>query len=189
MFDVRINLRFDVRINLRFDVCLPLPLPRLASVTSEYPITKAQYPMSKVKRALRGEQAGRTTDNSFAWPGVEPSYLSKERTGAGWLQMAVARGTTRAVRALSFKRNLRKSPLAWMPNQKRGDWLKNFPSRIDISAVMDRRPSTISLTVRGETPSPRASAFCDRPSGLRYSSRRISPGVIGFMGISYSVMG
>ena len=40
--DVRINLRLDVRINLRFDVCLPLPLPRLASVTSEYPITKAQ---------------------------------------------------------------------------------------------------------------------------------------------------
>ncbi len=54
---------FDVRINLRFDVCLPLPLPRLASVTSEYPITQAQYPMSKVKRALRGAQAGRTTDH------------------------------------------------------------------------------------------------------------------------------
>ena len=96
--------------------------------------------------------------------------------------MAAARGITRAVRDFSFKRNLRKSQLAWMPNQKRGDWLKNFPSRIDISAVMDRRPSTISLTVRGETPSPRASAFCDKPSGLRYSSRRISPGVIGFMG-------
>ena len=42
-----------------------------------------------------------------------------------------------------------------------------------------RRAWTISLIVCGLTPKARARAFCEMPRGVRYSSRRISPGVIG----------
>ena len=58
------------------------------------------------------------------------------------------------------------------------------------SGVMERLPSTISLITRGTTPTSRAMAFCEIPLGLRYSSSRILPGVIGsFMFIFSNVIG
>ncbi len=58
--------------------------------------------------------------------------------------------------------------------------------------VIERLPSTISLIALGGTPMALAMAFCEMPSGLRYSSKRISPAVMGvivfFMGIMYHVI-
>ena len=55
--------------------------------------------------------------------------------------------------------------------------------------VMDRRAWMISLIARGATPMARAMAFWEMPMGMRYSSNRISPGVIGgFIGITYNVI-
>ena len=60
---------------------------------------------------------------------------------------------------------------------------------MDMEGVMERLPWTISLTARGATPMARAIAFWEMPMGARYSSRRISPGVIGwFMAITYCVI-
>lgn len=59
-----------------------------------------------------------------------------------------------------------------------------------MDGVIERRPRTISFTARGGTPIARAIAFCEMLMGFKYSSRRISPGVIGgFMAITCSVMG
>ena len=49
---------------------------------------------------------------------------------------------------------------------------------MDMAGVIDRLPCTISLIARGATPIARAMAFWEIPIGLRYSSNRISPGVI-----------
>ena len=74
--------------------------------------------------------------------------------------------------------------------QKSGDCSKKAPKRIDIAGVMERRPSTISFTARGGTPIARAMAFWEIFIGLRYSSKRISPGVTGgFMVVTCSVIG
>lgn len=60
---------------------------------------------------------------------------------------------------------------------------------MDMAGVMARLPSTISLIARGGTPMARAMAFCEMPRGCKYSSNRISPGVIGlFMAVTYGVM-
>lgn len=95
--------------------------------------------------------------------------------------------------AVSFCRSLaraRKSHSTWMACQNSADWPKNAPNRMDMAGVMERRAWMISLMARGATPMARAMAFWDMPMGSRYSSRRISPGVMGgFMTITYSVMG
>lgn len=55
--------------------------------------------------------------------------------------------------------------------------------------VMERLPWTISLMARGATPMARAMAFWEMPMGVIYSSRRISPRVIGFfMAMTYGVI-
>ena len=95
------------------------------------------------------------------------------------------KGRTLAVSIRSFFLRRRKSQLLWIRNQNSEVCPKNLPNLMDISGVMDRLPSTISLIARGETPIARPSAFCESDSGTRYSSRRISPGVTGF--IYYSV--
>ena len=70
------------------------------------------------------------------------------------------------------------------------DCPKNAPKRMDVAGVMERLPRTISLIARGATPIARAIAFCEIPVGLRYSSSKISPGVIGsFTLIFYNVIG
>lgn len=51
--------------------------------------------------------------------------------------------------------------------------------RADLAGVIARRLRTISLTAQGCTPIARAMAFWEIPIGNGYSSRRISPGVIG----------
>ena len=50
---------------------------------------------------------------------------------------------------------------------------------MDMTGVIERCPSTISLIERGATPMARAMAFCEIPIGVRYSSSRISPGMMG----------
>lgn len=83
-----------------------------------------------------------------------------------------------------------KSHSTWIPCQNWSDWLKNAPKRIDMDGVIDRRPCTISLIARGATPIARAMAFCEIPIGLRYSSSRISPGVMEpFIVIYYNITG
>lgn len=83
----------------------------------------------------------------------------------------------------------RKSHSFCSPYQKSSDWPKKAPKRIDMAGVIERRPSTISLTARGGTRMARPMAFCEMPIGLRYSSKRISPGVIGgFKAVMYRVI-
>ena len=60
-------------------------------------------------------------------------------------------GVTRAVSWASRGFRRRESQLAWIPNQNRADRPKNRPNRIDISAVIDRRPSTISVLLSYES--------------------------------------
>lgn len=89
-----------------------------------------------------------------------------------------------------FPARLRKSHSIWIPRPNASDCPKNAPKRMDVAGVMERLPRTISLIARGATPISRAIAFCEIPRGLRYSSSKISPGVIGsFMFIFYNVIG
>ena len=91
---------------------------------------------------------------------------------------------------LRLRVRARKSHSTWMPCQKVSDWPKKAPKRMDMDGVMERLPSTISLIARGGTPMARAMAFWEIPMGWRYSSRRISPGVMEcFMAVTYGVMG
>ena len=66
----------------------------------------------------------------------------------------------------------RKSQVVWMLNQNCGLCLKNLPSLSDISGVIERRPSTISLILRGLTPKARPSAFCEPKRSEDGSPRR-----------------
>ena len=85
---------------------------------------------------------------------------------------------------------LRKSHSTCSPCQNSSDCPKKAPNLIDMAGVIERLPWTISLMARGETPIARAIAFWEIPIGFRYSSRSISPGVIGLsMPIAYNVMG
>ena len=103
--------------------------------------------------------------------------------------MAVA-GEMSLMSSWRFPLRARKSHSTWMPCQNVSDWLKKAPKRIDMVGVMERLPRTISLMALGGTPIALAMAFCEMPNGFRYSSRRISPAVIGsFMGITYHVIG
>jgi hypothetical protein len=52
---------------------------------------------------------------------------------------------------------------------------------MEIAGVMARSPLTISAIVSGPTPIASAKALCEIPIGMRYSSDRISPAVIGFV--------
>jgi hypothetical protein len=88
-------------------------------------------------------------------------------------------GRIAAVRRLRSFASARKSHSIWRPYQKLSDCPKKAPKRIDMAGVIERLPRTISLTARGGTPIARAIAFWEIPMGLRYSSSRISPGVIG----------
>ena len=84
----------------------------------------------------------------------------------------------------------RKSHSTCMPCQNWSDWPKKAPKRIDMAGVIERLPCTISLIALGETPMARDMAFCEIPMGVRYSWRRISPGVMGgCMVIMYDVTG
>lgn len=61
-----------------------------------------------------------------------------------------------------------------------------------MAGVIERRPKTISLMARGETPMALAKAFCETSIGIRYSSKRISPGVMSvfiLILITYNVIG
>ena len=91
--------------------------------------------------------------------------------------------------SLFFSRvSLRKSHSTWSPCQNSSDRLKNAPKRMDIAGVIERLAWTILLITRGATPMARAMASCEIPIGLRYSSSRISPGVIGLsMSISSGI--
>lgn len=64
-------------------------------------------------------------------------------------------------------------------NQNPTDVAKNVARRAAVSAVMDRRPCTISCTRRLSTPSPRASALCEIPNGSINSSFKRVPGCVG----------
>lgn len=78
----------------------------------------------------------------------------------------------------------RESHSIWSPCQNSSDCPKKAPKRIDMAGVIERLPWTISLIACEETPMARAIAFGEIPIGLRYSSTRISPGVIGvFIGL------
>lgn len=58
-----------------------------------------------------------------------------------------------------------------------------------MDGVMARLPSTISLMARGDTPMALAMAFWEMPIGAKYSSSKISPGVIGVcMGVVYDAI-
>src|SRR6266481_5689745 len=58
---------------------------------------------------------------------------------------------------------------------------------MDMVGVMARLPRTISLMARGGTPMARAMAFWEIFMGVRYSSSKISPGVMGgLMGCNVS---
>ena len=70
---------------------------------------------------------------------------------------------------------------SWIPCQKWPDCPKNAPNRTDNAGVMAHSPRMISLIIHGETPIVSAIASGEIPMGLRYSSARISPGVIGFI--------
>src|SRR5580704_6882561 len=59
-----------------------------------------------------------------------------------------------------------------------GDVFRKRDSLSAVSAVMPRLPRTISLSRLSEIPRRRAASTCLIPSGLRYSSSRISPGGI-----------
>ena len=69
----------------------------------------------------------------------------------------------------------------WRPCQNSVDCPKNAPNRADNSSVMGHSPRTISSIVCGGTPMASAMAMCEMPMGFRYSSARISPGVMGFI--------
>ena len=69
----------------------------------------------------------------------------------------------------------------WRPCQNSVDCPKNAPNRADNSSVMGHSPRTISSIVCGGTPIALAIAVCEIPMGLRYSSARISPGVMEFI--------
>ena len=66
----------------------------------------------------------------------------------------------------------RKSHEVCRLNQNCGLCLKNLPSLSDISGVIARRPSTISLMLRGLTPKARPSAFCEPKRSGDRSPRR-----------------
>src|SRR6266511_6106530 len=59
-----------------------------------------------------------------------------------------------------------------------GDVFRNRASRSAVSAVMPRFPRMISFSRLREMPRRLAASSYPRPSGLRYSSSRISPGGI-----------
>ena len=129
-------------------------------------------------------------------PWQEQSYHSQASRlpvgayGVASVCPSVAAGWTPSVSRCLSPASLRKSHSTWMPCQNCSDWPKKAPKRIDMAGVIDRRPCTISLIARGATPMARAMAFCEIPIGLRYSSSKISPGVMGsFMSISYNVIG
>lgn len=104
---------------------------------------------------------------------------ARTRVEAGWIP---------EVSFFFFPARVRKSHSIWIPCQNSSDCPKNAPKRMDMACVMERLPSTISLIARGATPIARAIAFCEIPMGLRYSSNRISPGVMErFISISYNV--
>jgi hypothetical protein len=90
-----------------------------------------------------------------------------------------AEETPQDPRLLRFRAKARKSHSTWMPCQKVSDCPKNAPKRMDMAGVIERLPRTISLIALGGTPMARAIAFWEMPMGRRYSSRRISPGVMG----------
>ena len=74
--------------------------------------------------------------------------------------------------------------MTWMPCQT-----VRLPEKFDMAGVIERLPWTISLIARGATPMARDMAFCEIPIGLRYSSNRISPGVMGSrIAIAYDVI-
>ena len=121
--------------------------------------------------------------NSFLRPNSPFNY------DVSLIRLGVEAGRLLSVSLFFSRASLRKPHSTWSPCQNSSDWPKNSPKRMDIAEVIERLEWTISLITRGATPMARAMAFCETPMGLRYSSSRISPGVIGLsMSISSSIM-
>lgn len=120
---------------------------------------------------------------------VEKFFGVRTVEGLNHAEASLVAGVTALTRArFSFAR-ARKSHSHWIPCQKVSLCSKNAPKRIDMVGVMLRLLRTISFTARGGTPMARAIAFWEISRGLRYSLRRISPGVMLVMGMTYRVMG